>query len=640
MNIIIPLGGIGQRFSTEGYSQPKSLIKVFGRPLIFWVLDHLKVDPEKDQIVIIYHPMLDKYNFTEIISQEFSTRAKIKLFKLSGPTQGASETIMKGLEGLSEEELSRQTMCIDGDTFYTCDIVSKYKDNPGNRVFCFESSSQDPIYSYIKIDSEWTINAIAEKKKISKYANTGCYCFNKGNQLLEYCRKIVNNDIRTSGEFYTSCIINEMLKDGIPFKGICIPESDLRVLGIPSQLRIFCNSHQSYQVPQRFCFDLDSTLVTKPVNNDYSTVLPIERNINFCRFLKDQGHYIIIHTARRMRTHNGNVGAVINDIGKITIETLDNFKIPYDELYFGKPYANFYIDDLAISAHMDLEKELGYYQTRIAERDFHKVEIRDNCVIKSSHSGTLLNGEIYWYNNIPRGLEKYFPKLIQSSHDCTQLTIEKINGITLSNLFVNESMSPILLQKLMSCIKEIHESPIDGIDGINGINGINIYSNYAEKLKKRYQDYDYNNSRFPDSEKVYNYLINALKKYECESRGKLGVIHGDPVFTNVLINQNFDLKLIDMRGRLGDMLTIGGDCMYDYAKIYQSLIGYDLILLNKQIGLSYQMLLLETFESYFTQTQIADIKLITASLLFSLIPLHDNEKCIKYYKLIWDILPL
>jgi hypothetical protein len=86
------------------------------------------------------------------------------------------------------------------------------------------------------------------------------------------------------------------------------------------------------------------------------------------------------------------------------------------------------------------------------------------------------------------------------------------------------------------------------------------------------------------------------------------------------------------------MLTICGDCMYDYAKIYQSLIGYDLILLNKEIGWSYQKLLLETFESYFTETQIAEIKLITASLLFSLIPLHDNEKCIKYYELIGEML--
>ena len=51
-----------------------------------------------------------------------------------------------------------------------------------------------------------------------------------------------------------------------------------------------------------------------------------------------------------MRTHHGNVGAVIADIGATTIESLRRYGIPYHELCFGKPYAQFYIDDLAVSA--------------------------------------------------------------------------------------------------------------------------------------------------------------------------------------------------------------------------------------------------------------------------------------------------
>ena len=57
-----------------------------------------------------------------------------------------------------------------------------------------------------------------------------------------------------------------------------------------------------------------------------------------------------------MKTHKGNVGAIIADIGKTTFDTLDKFEIPYDEIHFGKPYANFYIDDLAINAFSNLEK--------------------------------------------------------------------------------------------------------------------------------------------------------------------------------------------------------------------------------------------------------------------------------------------
>ena len=66
------------------------------------------------------------------------------------------------------------------------------------------------------------------------------------------------------------------------------------------------------------------------------------------RNLKDQGHYLIIHTGRHMRTCNGDVAKVIEKIGKITEDWLEKWNVPYDELVFGKPYADIYIDDLGV----------------------------------------------------------------------------------------------------------------------------------------------------------------------------------------------------------------------------------------------------------------------------------------------------
>ena len=43
---------------------------------------------------------------------------------------------------------------------------------------------------------------------------------------------------------------------------------------------------------QRICFDLDNTLVTFPkVDGDYSTVEPIQNNIDAVRYLYDMGHH-------------------------------------------------------------------------------------------------------------------------------------------------------------------------------------------------------------------------------------------------------------------------------------------------------------------------------------------------------------
>ena len=76
-------------------------------------------------------------------------------------------------------------------------------------------------------------------------------------------------------------------------------------------------------------------------------------------------------------------------------------------------------------------------------------------------------------------------------------------------------------------------------------------------------------------------------------RGIKKVIHGDPVFTNILINQFGKIKLLDMRGKQGDEITIYGDWLYDWAKIYQSIIGYDEILLSKFIDDSFGYLILK-----------------------------------------------
>ena len=54
--------------------------------------------------------------------------------------------------------------------------------------------------------------------------------------------------------------------------------------------------------------------------------------LQMVRELHKAGHTIIIHTARRMRTHHGNVSAVVADIGAITINSLKQFHIPYHEV--------------------------------------------------------------------------------------------------------------------------------------------------------------------------------------------------------------------------------------------------------------------------------------------------------------------
>ena len=96
-----------------------------------------------------------------------------------------------------------------------------------------------------------------------------------------------------------------------------------------------------------------------------------------------------------------------------------------------------------------------------------------------------------------------------------------------------------------------------------------------------------------------------------------------------------------MRGKVGNDLTIYGDWLYDWAKLYQSIIGYDKILMKKDIDYEYENNLILYFKEYFIQlyshSDFNNLKIITKSLLFSLIPLHNNDKCYKYFNLISNL---
>jgi capsule biosynthesis phosphatase len=81
---------------------------------------------------------------------------------------------------------------------------------------------------------------------------------------------------------------------------------------------------------------------------DYASLEPVPGALEKLRELKTAGHYIILHTARHMKTCQGNVGQVLARQGAVTFEWLKRHGVEYDELHFGKPHAHVYIDDNAL----------------------------------------------------------------------------------------------------------------------------------------------------------------------------------------------------------------------------------------------------------------------------------------------------
>ena len=98
--------------------------------------------------------------------------------------------------------------------------------------------------------------------------------------------------------------------------------------------------------------DIDGTLCEiKSKEQSYLEVVPKYNILKKLKDMKEQGFYIILYTSRQMRTYEGNIGKINANTGKVLFQWLEKHNIPFDEIYFGKPWCGkkgFYVDDKAI----------------------------------------------------------------------------------------------------------------------------------------------------------------------------------------------------------------------------------------------------------------------------------------------------
>ena len=634
MFMIIPIGVNSNNINNI---KPKPLQNVLGKSIIEYLLDNLNTK-NITKVFIPYDKELKNYFFEDYLKNKYK-KINFKFFVLNQPTKGPLDTILTLLNTINEEDCP--IINLDCDNFYKIDIIKKW--NGENKIFLFEDLGDNNVFSFVKIknNNNNLVENIEERNRISNLACTGAYGFKSWHQLKNIGNNLLENypqHQEQSSKFYISSIIKELIKiENIKYE--IISNNNYICLGNQFHIRLFCSNYANLNNinninkinKKTFCFELDNTLFTEPeIEDDYTTVKPILQNINILKSIKNYGHTIIIHTSRKLDLK----------LGKITFETLEKYEIPFDEIYFGKPNADFYIDSRNINSYNNLEKELGFYNDVIEPRHFNEIELNQIEIYKKTSDN--LKGQIMYYLNIPNELKDNFPFFLNYDYqDYKWYNMEKINGVSVSKLYISEELTTLQFLNIIDTISKIHKFN-KNIMNTNSSENINIYKNYSDKLKKRYNSYNY--SKYRNSEEYYNKIYNKLKLYETQEEGILSIIHGDPVFTNIIINRFNQIKLIDMRGSIDEQITIYGDELYDWAKIYQSLIGYDEILDNVEINFEYRQKFINIFEEYINKLYdnnlkyLENIKLITVSLLFSLIPLHDNndnnKNCIQFYNLL------
>ena len=622
MNYILLCGGIGNRCS--GYSLPKPLNYINGKHMIEYIIENIP----SNNIYIIYNVFLDTFNFREIIINKFKTRT-FHFAQVDYLTRGAIETAYIGIKQFNIPS-SENIVFIDNDNIHSLtELTKKNTDFIGYSIDTTDKTS----FSFITIEGT-NIVKIEEKVKISDNYCCGIYGFKNKDSFLQDAIDIIKSNNKTKNEFYFS----QLYKYKIEQKQNIAPVLITKTTHIGSVTEIITNNTILHKKQLRVCFDLDNTLVTYPaIPNDYSSVKPITNTINMLKQLKNEGHEIIIHTARRMLTHGGNVGKVIKDIALTTINTLEQFDIPYDELIFGKPIADIYIDDRAINPYINniswfglFVNNNGFIPNKLANNKYNTITLKDGIITKVGPE-RFMKGELYFYQNIPQSVVSLFPKIINYNKidDKVQIMTEYISGIPLFFLYKNQLITTKIIDELLIILQRLH---CDNNVKIM-VTEEKVKQNYIDKLANRFNPIDY---PFEDAEQVLASIISDLKtNYDAKVAG---LIHGDFWFSNILLLYNDEYKCIDMKGIVYDTLTTNGDIYYDYGKLYQSILGYDLVLNNCELSKEY----IQIMKHYFIQKcqenglNVRYLTAVTKSLIFG--TMHSIDETQTNRRDVWEFI--
>jgi len=159
-----------------------------------------------------------------------------------------------------------------------------------------------------------------------------------------------------------------------------------------------------------------------------------------------------------------------------------------------------------------------------------------------------------------------------------------------------------------------------------------VRHNYSGKIRERWDGKSFGvleDSKFCEALGSTRAYAKTVK--ECRA------IHGDPVLTNVLITNGPSVKFIDMRGRQQDELTVYGDPNYDYAKVLQSLIGYDHILHGEKFNPCHSQEIQEYFWDLLRLKGVSchgAIKDICRTNVYSMLCLHEPANRPKFIEML------
>lgn len=301
-------------------------------------------------------------------------------------------------------------------------------------------------------------------------------------------------------------------------------------------------------------------------------------------------------------------------------------------------------------------------RSRLPSRAFNQVQhcCRRDVIIKRSTDHNRLSGERSYLEGLPQSLKRHFPVLLSGEDDESDAVVmEAIPFPSLAELHLHWDLGLNNWLTILNRLSLIQDEFREASTTLEG----NSRWLYSDKLQTRWnvlhqsenapepnncwwnRELCINGDWFPALSEQVRSLSQALEPLEANS--ELHLIHGDFCFNNILCDPLYTaIRLIDPRGESprGSILPIGyGDCRYDSVKLYHSIGGsYDAIVNNlfelrhnspsklsiRVYAPAHQAFLndafLDTLDSNMFPNRTS-LQLLTASLFFSMLPLHAED---------------
>jgi len=236
MNVLIPMAGAGSRFAQAGYTFPKPLIEVNGKPMIQVVVENLNV--EAHFIYLVQKEHYEKYNLKQLLNL---ITPGCDIIQVDGITEGAACTTLLAKDLIDNDE---PLLMANSDQFVEWNsnevLYAFTADEIDGGIVTFKATH--PKWSFAKIGEEGFVSEVAEKNPISDNATVGIYYWKKGSDYVKYAEHMIDKNIRTNGEFYTCPSFNEAIADGKKIRAKQI--NKMWGLGTPEDLNYFLENHK------------------------------------------------------------------------------------------------------------------------------------------------------------------------------------------------------------------------------------------------------------------------------------------------------------------------------------------------------------------------------------------------------------